>query len=428
MSVGRRLNELQKECEAKGLPVTPKGKRVSKRDYVVALQNHSLKTMYPNGAPKHLDFMIKLETPMLCFRYDEMDDEFKRDVWKDSTNWYAEPKINGCRMLVIYSKEEGLHFYSRNISVKDFLPVEYDNIWIPKFDAEQLNLMAGVNSFILDAEVLCPQTKVDTTMSRLSSGGVITETNLAATTALLSLNKEDSLSIQKDNGIQLEFHCFQVLELNGQKFNDMVYHRMKQVLEVLVGHVKGAGLNVVHVPTTTKDKKAFYDSQIAAGGEGIVLKRADATYQNSESRYHRMWIKVKRLASTTFQEAGLGDSIDAFVIGALQGNEGTGFQELVGALRMGVYLKMNDGTEKVHEIANCPNIELVLRKELTVVDANGKYVGLRPDYVNTVWEIDGQWISAREHRLVHPRLVRTRTDKSPEQCIFTEALMKKMIV
>lgn len=425
MTVQRRLGELQKECEKLGIVVTSGAKRVGKREYVHALRDYYLQKNYGDKIPWHLQQIIKLETPMLCFRFKEMPEDWQEQVW-DDVNWIAEDKINGCRMLIIYHKDEGIHFYSRNISVKDYLPVEYDNIWLPRFDPNKLTEL-GVTSFILDTEVLCPQTKVDTTISRLSSGGVITETNLAATTALLAMNKEDSLMIQKDNQIEFDFFSFHILELNGHDFQQTPWQQMIQVLNEFRLRVQQAGVNVRGVPLSLDNKAAFYKEIVAHGGEGVVLKDINSTYHPTESRYHKQWVKCKRTMTESMMEAGLGDTLDAFVSGFLPGNKDTAFAKLVGAYKVSVYLTKKDGTVVEHEIAHVPNITLEERKEITFLNTNGE-PELKPEYYNRCMEIEGQWVSARVRRLVHPRMLRWRADKSPEQCTMEETTLEKLII
>ena len=337
-------------------------------------------------------------------------------------------KINGCRMIIIYSKEEGLHFYSRNISVKDYLPVEYKNIWLPDFNQNTLQTL-DIDSFVIDTEIRCPEAVIDTTVRSLvdhPSGGVVTETNLAATTALLSLNDEESLAMQKSKGIKLEFTSFHLLELNGSSFFDMPWKKMHQVLDVLVGKLKSAGLNIVLVETAEGSKKEYFDKIIAEGGEGIVLKHVDSVYKATMSRHHKLWIKVKRTATESVLAAGFGDTIDGFVTGFIKGKDGTGFENLVGALIVSVNLNKIDGSEVVHELARVPNLSLEMRNKITVIE-DGK-VKLRPEYYNKVAEIDGNWVSSRSLRLVHPRFIRFREDKSLDQCCLDEATLRSLVI
>jgi len=428
MAVQRRLAELKNECEKLGLSVTPVGKREAKKDFVKALQLHNLKVRYKEDAfiPSSLAFMLSMESPMLCFRLPNMPEDFQESVW-DDPNWIAEEKINGCRMLVIYNEQEGIKFYSRNLSLIDYLPVEYTNIWLKNFDINSLKAL-GISSFILDTEVLCPVAKVDTTKKAMGGGsGVVTETNLQATTALMALNDADSLRIQQENDIHLEFHAFHLLELNGNSFEALPYHQMDQILQETITRLQSVDLNVRSITKFIEGKKTFFEKIVAAGGEGVVLKSLNSTYHAKESRYHKEWIKAKRTVSFSAADGGLGDTIDGWIMGSMPGNKGTAFEKLVGCLQVGVWLTKADGSQVIHHIANVPNLTLAFRQENTVIGEDG-VPAINPSFHNKVVEIDGQWISARARRLVHPRLIRFREDRSPETCVLTEEELTKMII
>lgn len=457
MAVQRTLAQLEKECEKKGIKVEVtetgykislgslpsqtslahefgkklRGKKLGKDEFIHGLRLWNLISRYPafpEGCPKHLLYILSLDSPMLCFRFKEMDPEWQTGVWTDP-NWIAEDKINGVRMIVIYSKEEGMHFYSRNISVRDYIPVEYDNIWTPEFSPEKLDA-AGIQNFVMDSEIRCPVTKVDTTIKQLSSGGVITETNLQATAALLALNKEDSLMIQKAQDIRLEFNPIHLLSINGKTLLSSPWSDMNKIFEYFMEKLTESGFNPLAKIRRAygADKKAFYDGIIAAGGEGIVLKRLDSTYVATESRHHKLWVKCKRMASASLEAAGgLGDTIDGYVSGFIPGNEGTGFEHMVGALIVSVILNKVDGSQVQHEIGHIPNFTLEQRQMFTGVNPDGTPF-LKPEFYNKTVELDGNWISARSLRLMHPRFVRFREDKSPSQCVMEESTLLKMVV
>ena len=438
MQCQRRLDALMKECRDLGISVVPVKKKIGKKDCILALREYYLKEKYITSyrtelndsqinvvsIPEHLKYMIDLDTPMLCFRYNDMDDGFKKSVWEDS-NFIAEDKINGIRMIFIYNKEYGIKFYSRNISLKDYLPVEYKNIRVSRFNLDKLTKL-GVDSFVIDTEVLCPESKVDTTSSQLSSGGVITETSLAATTALLALNNEDSLRIQAQNNIELEFHFIHLLALNGTDFKNMPWRNMIQCAQLLLPKLNEAGLPVRDVRRVETGKQGFYRSIIDSEGEGVILKEINSTYKNMDSRYHRMWIKVKRSMSETLQNEGISDTLDGYVTGFIAGTKDTGFENLVGALQISINLVDEQGNCVEHYIANLPNMVLAERQKMTIV-VDGK-PELKQEYYYKVVEMDGQHISARGKRLVHPVFKGWRPDRSPESCTIDKATLESMIL
>lgn len=122
----------------------------------------------------------------------------------------------------------------------------------------------------------------------------------------------------------------------------------------------------------------------------------------------------------------IGDSVDGFVTGFELGEEGKGFESLVGALHISIYLEDSVGNKKLHHIARCANIPLETRKKITV-EVNGK-LELHSSVYNKVVEIEGQAISARALRLTHPRILRFRTDKNPEQCVMRKEDLARLVL
>ena len=452
MGIQRRLGQLESECKKKGIavtvtksgfsikipsqgfdreyPVKLRGNKLTKNQYILGLREWSLKKKFPDGnLPKHLKYIISMDSPMLCLQFNKMDEKWQQSVWKDD-NWLAEVKVNGVRIIIVYSKEEGIHFYSRNISLKDYLPIEYKNIWIPNFDPAKLEAV-GITECVLDTEVLCPVARVNTTIEKLSkSVGVITDSNLSATAALLAQNDRDSLMIQQDQNLQLDFFGFHVLSLNQNDIRKLPWHQMTQVMHVVRDRFVHAGFPVRDIGRAFgEEKRKFHENILNCGGEGTVLKRKDSTYIPSESRLHRMWVKCKRMASETLNGTGegLGDSIDGFISGFKPGNKGTANEKLVGALIVSVYLNKEDGTQEQHEIAHVSGITSDLRESLTSLNKAGEPV-LNKKYYNQVVTVDGNWISTRSKRLMHPRFVCFRPDRSPETCVMDETTLNRMII
>lgn len=124
---------------------------------------------------------------------------------------------------------------------------------------------------------------------------------------------------------------------------------------------------------------------------------------------------------------GFGDSVDAFVTGWERGDADAGFKDLIGDLLLSVNLIKEDGSKEEHVIAKISNLPLVERRAITIFDEAGN-MQLRPDYMGKVGVVEGQCISSRARRLVHPRLIEWRNDKGPDQCTFDEGLLKKLIL
>jgi len=119
----RSLAELKKLTKRLGLQVTQTSNRENKKDYVKVLQDYYLKEKYPEGVPSWLKVRLSMDSPMLCAQITGLKPEAAEQVW-NSDDWVFEEKINGVRMMLFWDGQE-LHACSRNLSLQDYLPVDY---------------------------------------------------------------------------------------------------------------------------------------------------------------------------------------------------------------------------------------------------------------------------------------------------------------
>ncbi|MFT4055162.1 MAG: DNA ligase D [Novosphingobium sp.] len=85
----------------------------------------------------------------------------------------------------------------------------------------------------------------------------------------------------------LEFHAFDLLELDGEDLAAMPNIERKERLEALLADAVPPVFNAHHVIGAGEK---LYDAMCAAGQEGIIAKRVDAPYQG---RRTKDWVKVK---------------------------------------------------------------------------------------------------------------------------------------
>lgn len=420
----RSLSQLQAQAKALGLSVKPTKRtssgemKYSKDDFVYALRDYFLSIK--DDKTLGLEMMLKLESPMLCRQFKDLKPEEQKDIWREGSKWYFEEKIDGNRMVIIYTDKDGLEFFSRNNSVEDFLPVPYtQNILMENVD---LTPLKGMN-FMIDSEVVSTNPNISTV---LGSRGVVTATQLQATTAILALNPTQSLEIQRVD--PLKFLVFDCMFKDNEDLRDKPLKDRKRALKVIFDALKQTGLIVEHPAMTTKNKKDFYEQIIARGGEGVVAKHIDSKYISTSSRSRDGWIKIKRSASESLLNAGISDTLDAFVSGFELGDEEKGWAGLVGCLIFSVYLRDKDGnvSDTPHEIAKVTNIPLELRKQITVTK-DGEPT-LHPKMYGKVASIDGQDISARSLRLTHARLVNWRPDRSVDNCIVDKSWLESEVL
>ena len=410
----RRIDYLDSRCRELGLEVKQAGNKLRKDDYVRALRNHFLLEKYGSidNIPWSMKFMLSIECLQLCRRIQTLKESDQQKVW-ESDDWIAEEKVDGNRMALIWDADEKqFHFFSRNNSMVDYLPQDYkDTIYITSdnFDYDK--------NFVLDAEVISTSPNIETNDTQCL-------TQLQSTSALLALNPDDSIAIQRND--PLKFIVFDCL-YHDESYMDKPWVERHKQTELLCNILKEYNFNcelnpVIENTEYNKNKKReFFDELIDNQKEGIILKNKYAKYHATSSRTIDC-VKVKRSTSDS-----LTNDIDAFITDYVVGNDDTRNENMVVGFVFSVRLEKEDGTIVNHNIAVCSNISDCIKEDATVIDDNGN-VSLNNDYYFRVATLKGQNISARNMRLTHAVIDTWRLDKSADGCeILKESELKKLI-
>ena len=410
---GRRIDYLESQCRNLGITVVPAGRKMMKDDYVKALRNYFLTERYGSleNIPWSLSFMLSIESPQLCRRIKDLKEAQQKLVW-ESSDWIAEPKIDGCRMLLLYdATEKKFHFYSRNNSVEDYLPQDYsDTIYVTSKDFDYNY------NFVLDCEVISTDPEAETNIRCL--------TQLQSTAAILALNTADSIQVQKRS--PLKFIVFDCLQDNDRLIDSVwtVRHaHAEKLCGLLVKHGFCCELNKVikNTPDNSYAKREFYEQYVAQNGEGVVLKNINAVYHATSSRTIDC-VKVKRSSQDNFT-----NDIDAFITDFVVGNDDTRNANMVVGFVFSVKMEKENGSIVTHPIATCSNVSDYIKEDATVSDSTGN-VKLNPDYYGRVATVQGQNISARSLRLTHAVIDQWRPDKSADGCeILKELDLRRLI-
>lgn len=409
---GRRIDYLQNQCNELGISVTPAGRKLMKDDYVIALRKYFLTEKYGSldKIPWPLAFMLSIETPQLCRRIKDLKSEQQQLVW-DSNDWIAEEKIDGCRMLIVYdSNESKFHFFSRNNSISDYLPQDYtDTIYVTAEDFKY------TDSFVLDCEVISTNPEAETNIRCL--------TQLQSTAAILALNPEDSIQVQKRS--PLKFIVFDCL-FDKDRIIDTPWTNRHNHATKLANILKNAGfccdINPV-VENTDKypdAKRDFFDRIVSNNGEGVVLKNRNAVYHATSSRTIDC-VKVKRSTADT-----LTRDLDAFITDYVVGKDDTRNENMVVGFVFSIKMEKEDGSIVTHQIATCSNVSDFIKEDATVI--NDGEVTLNQSYYGRVATLQGQNISARNLRLTHSVISCWRPERSPETTeIIKESELKALV-
>lgn len=407
----RSLADLKRECAKLDLVVEVTGRREQKRDYVGALQNHFL-ALRPEIS-WGLSERLKIETPMLALNSGTLRPEEIHRI-ENSDRYVYEEKLKGVRMLTYYHPLSSFEFFSRSLSVRDYIPVSYTNkiplAVVPKSISEP---------FVLDCEIISNNPNISTVLGKR---GVVTETPQEAVSALLALNAEDSIRIQKELDYPLELHVFDCLMLNGESLIEKTYFARRKALNEVINKILGGlGLPFFKVKAVLKKKKEYLEHLWEQGSEGVIAKPLDFKYLIKPSRPRGGWIKFKETVS-----GSLGDTVDGFISGFEPGKPEKGFAHLVGCFLVSIFLTDKDGNDYEHLVAKTPNIELELREKISSIDDHG-HVQMDPSYIDRVVEVEGQSVSSRARRLTHPRLVGFRDDKMKHDCVMKEEHLLALI-
>ena len=410
----RRIDYLDSQCRELGLEVKQAGNKLRKDDYVRALRNHFLLEKYGSvdNVPWSMKFMLSIECLQLCRRIQTLKESDQQKIW-ESDDWIAEEKVDGNRMALLWDADEKqFHFFSRNNSMVDYLPQDYkDTIYITAYNFDY------DKNFVLDAEVISTSPNIETNDTQCL-------TQLQSTSALLALNPDDSIAIQRND--PLKFIVFDCLYHDESYMDKSWIERHKQtelLCNILKEHNFNCELNTVIENTeyNKNKKREFFDELIDNQKEGIVLKNKYAKYHATSSRTIDC-VKVKRSTSDS-----LTNDIDAFITDYVVGNDDTRNENMVVGFIFSVRLEKEDGTIVNHNIAVCSNISDYIKEDATVIDDNGN-VSLNNDYYFRVATLKGQNISARNMRLTHAVIDTWRLDKSADGCeVLKESELKKLI-
>jgi ATP-dependent DNA ligase len=422
IQTSKTIVELKAKCDALGLSATPtKSTKMAddsviktwcKEDYIKALREYYIKQLTKEQAAT-MRLILQIESPMLCQQSKVLTALEYGNLWIDNNEWRAEEKEDGNRMLIVWHNGY-FDAFSRNISDVTFLPISYKEHIL----TEGCDLAKVGHDFIVDCEVVSSDPAI-------VHNKVQTKTQLQAVTAILCMNSDEGLELQRAH--PLVFKAFDVIYYDGAWLVKKPLKDRLSVFDNLLPLLKTTGLHIERPPFAMTDKRKFFEGIIAANGEGVVMKNLNAEYNTTGNRQRDGWVKVKRSASLTMKSKGLADSVDAYVTGYKLGDEDKALAGYVGTLVFSVKIKMDDGTIKEREIANIASFTLDERKKMTAYDSDGKPI-LDNSYYGKVASIDGQNFSARKENLQHPRFLCWRPDRSEDTCVMDEAFIKSQIM
>ncbi len=331
----------------------------------------------------------------------------------------AEPKFDGFRLQIHIDKSGGkpkIYFFSRNLlDMSDMYP-----------DLVHALMPLAVENVIFEGEAISFDPNTGTFMP-------FQET--------VKRKRKHDIAV-KAHEMPLQIFLFDILYLDGQSLMDLPFTERRRKLVMLINDssVDKVLVHVAHdVNITNADElERYFLAQIAAGLEGVLVKRPDSPYRPGKRNFN--WIKLKRLAS-----GHLLDSIDCVVLGYYYGS-GKRAAFGIGALLVGVYNKFCDCFETVAKIGTgfsdqewqeirrrCDGLRVDQQPKNVVCDKNlVPDVWVRPEMVLeiTADEITrspihtaGKTQNGLGVALRFPRFVRYRDDKDAYESTVVDELL-----
>ncbi len=369
----------------------------------------------------------------------------------------AEPKLDGFRLQVHIDKtgkDPLIRFFSRNLLDMSAM--------FPEFVKACMNL--PVKSLIIDGEAIVYDPNTGTfvsfqeTVKRRRKHGIeelISELPLQLNMFdLMYLNGKSLLHTEQKERRALLQKLFDEYMMNSHEqpqksldkklpeqlsMFDCVYKEQRRGSEEVVDTYATQTIQIIQeIPiTTAQELEAYFIQEIAAGLEGLVIKKPDSFYQAGKRSFN--WIKLKYQASEKLQ-----DTLDVAILGYYPG-KGKRAQFGIGAFLVGIYNDEDDAYETVAKVGtgltDSQWVELKKQCDERAVSEKPKNFVCADDLAPMVWinpelvcevladEITisplhtaGKTKNALGLALRFPRFVKYRPDKSATQTTSIEEL------
>ncbi len=330
----------------------------------------------------------------------------------------AQPKLDGFRLQIHVDKigkAPKIHFFSRNLQDMSAM---FPDI-VPAFAALE------VDTLICEGEAIGYDP---------NTGGF-----LPFQETVKRKRKHDIEQVAHD--LPLQVFVFDLLYYNGTSYLDKPHDERYTQLGKILKHADHAVINVIEEKVISQASvlNDYFNENIAAGLEGLVVKRHDSIYTPGKRNFN--WIKLKRQ-----EEGELEDTIDCVVLGYYQGR-GKRAKFGIGAFLVGVYNAQKDIYQTIAKVGTGLTdeqfIELKKKCDKVAVKTQPKDVECAKELVPMVWtmpdivcEILADEITksplhtaARTDdqlgfALRFPRFMGYRSDKGPEEVTQTSEIKR----
>lgn len=287
----------------------------------------------------------------------------------ESPDWIAERKLDGSR-YGLYIGKDGNRLLSKHISVKDDKPVDKTEN-VPHLTKVSCPELAGT---VIDGEITTPNGDFGDVVSVMGS------------------HPFEAIEKQKRDGFML-FTVFDCPRFKGQ---DITKKTLRERQTILKEVIKTLGIEQVQfIEQRATNRMEWFKQIVKEGGEGIILKRWDSTYDAGKRGPN--WVKVKKM-----------QTYDVVVMGFKETkSEAWAAQGLIGAVVFGCY----NSKGVLQEVGDTSGMTLEVRRDMSL--NKDKWIG-------SVIEVAGQEVLRDSIR--HPRFIRMRPDVSAKTCTINKLL------
>lgn len=233
----------------------------------------------------------------------------------------AQPKLDGFRLQIHVDNSgvhQKIHFYSRNLQ-----------------DMSQMfpDLKEAFSKFTGDS-LIC------------EGEAIVYDPNTGAFSKF-----QETVKRKRKHGIEeamkefpLQIFIFDIMYLNGKDLMELGHAERRTYVEKVFNKATSDLIHPIEEKkvNTAQELENYFNHNIEAGLEGLVVKRPDATYQPGKRNFN--WIKLKRT-----EEGRIEDTLDCVILGYYAG-EGRRTQFGVGAFLVGLFNKKEDRFETVAKI------------------------------------------------------------------------------
>jgi len=221
--------------------------------------------------------------PMLAQRLKSPDEMIKK-----MGEVAVEPKFDGLRVLIHFSRGNPPKAYSRNLNeISDMFP-----------ELNSLSRYLRCKSAVLDTEAV----GLDPDTMRM--------VNFQRT---MKRRRKHAIS-QTSSDIPLRFQVFDLLFKNGQSFMQKPYVERRQALAACLKKNKTFVVDEYHLTDQAADIRRHHQHYLAQGLEGAMIKKADAAYVPGRTGFR--WVKLKEVEEA---HGKLADTIDVVILGYSRG-------------------------------------------------------------------------------------------------------------